>query len=57
MAKKLGRNFKGSPNKTSTSKGNTLEGNNKTWKLANKQTRPNNQTSEIISEIHEFNRI
>jgi hypothetical protein len=42
---------------TSTSKGNTQEGNNETWKLTNKQTRPNNQTSEIISEIHEFNRI
>jgi hypothetical protein len=42
---------------TSTSKVNTKEGNNKTWKLANKQTRPNNQTSEIISEIQIFNRI
>jgi hypothetical protein len=41
----------------STSKGNTQEGNTKTWKLANKQKRPNNQTSEIISEINEFNRI
>ena len=35
----------------------TQEGNTKTWKLTNEQTRPNNQTFEIIFEIHKFNRI
>jgi hypothetical protein len=42
---------------TSTTKGNTREGDTKTRNLANKQTRSNNQTSEIIYEIHKFNRL
>jgi hypothetical protein len=42
---------------TSTTKGNIREGYAKTWNLANKQTRSNNQTSESIYEIHKFNRL
>jgi len=42
---------------TSTTEGNTREGYTKTWNLANKRARPNNQTSEIIYEIHKFNRL
>jgi len=41
---------------TSTTEGNTREGYTKIWNLANKQARPYNQTSEIIYEIHKFNR-
>jgi hypothetical protein len=41
----------------STSKGNTQEGNTQSWKMATKQARPNNQTFEIIFEIHKLNRI
>jgi hypothetical protein len=41
----------------SSSKGNTQEGNTHSWKLATKQVRPNNQTFEIIFEIHKLNRI
>jgi hypothetical protein len=41
---------------TSTTKENT-RGYTKTWNLANKQTRSNNQTSELIYKIYKFNRL
>jgi len=61
MSLQQGRSDYGPPviplHPTSTTEGNTGEGYTKTWNLANKQARPNNQTSEIIYEIHKFHRL
>ena len=42
---------------TSSTEGKTREGYTKTWNLANKQARSNNQTFESIYEIYKFNRL
>jgi ribonuclease HI len=49
------QNWEESPKVAQTK--HTREGYTKTWNLANKQTRSNNQISELIYKIHKFNRL